>query len=116
MANEGDDAGIAAGKKRRSAAELVRAPEYRKYYATNVASRLTDIDVRVDFLNEKIPYDGGLYFVADSGVILTLEAAVILRDQLGALIEQHEAKRGKVNVDPKRSKVEVEEHVTVSGP
>jgi len=95
---------------------IMRASDYQKFYATNVVSRLTDSDVRIDFLNEKIPEKNHFIFVADSGAILTFEAASILRDQLATLLGEREKKEGKIEVKSARRRVRRAKEVLVSGP
>lgn len=86
---------------------ILRVPNFRKYYATNVYVYSTDIDFRVEVLNEKFPAEEREEsktdeYVSDALLILTPEAAKKLRDKLDEQIKSFEEKMGKIEVSPSR--------------
>lgn len=94
-----------AAKRHRRPLEVVeRAPNYTKYYVTNVRVLPTDVDIRLEIFNERIPHEKHFDLIADAGVILTPEAASVLRDRLAEALKQFEEKHGAVVISPTRSK------------
>ncbi len=94
---------------------FARDPNYFKVYATNVVSRLTDSDLRIELLNEKFQEGRHTTYLADAGVILTPQAAKLLSLQLAALLKEAEKKTGEIVVDEKRSAIQKKLDVLVAG-
>jgi hypothetical protein len=68
---------------------IVRSPDFRKTYATNVLYEETDRDVRLHLFNEVFSEEGKKVLLEDGMLILTKEALEILKLQI------HEADEGR---------------------
>jgi hypothetical protein len=102
-------------ERKKEVVHFARDPNYFKAYSTNVVSRLTDTDVRIEFMNEKLQNGSHTTYVTDAGLILTHQAAKILSLQLGALLSEYEKKAGEIPVDKKRLAVQKKLDVLVAG-
>ena len=102
-------------KRTRPQTHFSRDPNYFKIYCTNVVSRLTDADLRVELMNEKLQSGTHTTYVADAGLILTPEAAKILSLQLAELLAVYEKKTGPIPIDKGRLAVQKKLDVVVSG-
>lgn len=82
---------------------IERDANYLKYYVTNVMVHPTDIDIRFEVFNERQAHGKHWDLVADAGLILTPEAALLLRDQLGSALKKYEESHGQVKLSRLRS-------------
>lgn len=73
-----------------------RAGQFPKYYASNVYCSLTPVDFRIQFLNEKLKYSDGWFYVADGMAILSPRAAKRLHEFLGKALKTYEAQHGVI--------------------
>jgi len=73
---------------------FARAPYFQKYYATRIGVTMTEYDIRLDVMNEKIRDESSLkdIFIIDQMIILTPLAAKELSEQLQSIIKQWEEK------------------------
>lgn len=78
--------------------KIYRTHLFTKIYATNIKAYQTDVDIRIELLNEKRETENELIFYSDGLAMLTLEAAKKLSIELHKLIEQHEAKYGEIKL------------------
>ena len=80
-----------------------RAEHFSKVYSTNVLVSETDSDVRLYGFNEVINTDGNEKIaISDGEFILTYQAAVLLYEQMSALMEKWESSGKKVEVSESR--------------
>jgi hypothetical protein len=98
-------------KARRQPNAVERSDIYEKFYATNVLVWTTESDIRFDTFNERLPHSRHFDYTADVGVILTPEAAVILKDHLVAAIAEFEKAHGVVSVRDERRRALESLHV-----
>ncbi|MFW5852487.1 MAG: DUF3467 domain-containing protein [Nanoarchaeota archaeon] len=75
-----------------------RAPEYRKYYVTNVKGGMTEHDIRFELLNERINDGKNDIFIADAGVFMSFIGAKRLFNELKKAIEEYEKKNGNIKL------------------
>ena len=73
--------------------EVIRAPLFQKYYATNVRGGLTDQDFRFEFFNEQLFSEGKWQYISDCMVVMSPRGAktlsVILQDALALYEREH---------------------------
>jgi len=67
---------------------VYRTPLFTKLYATNLRVSPTDVDIRIEFFNEKVKTEEGLIFYSDGMAMLTPEAAKKLYFELKNAIEK----------------------------
>jgi hypothetical protein len=91
----GADAGP-QGMEAKGPLPLVRAPDFRKTYATRTLSFITDLDVRIVIANEAMQTDEGWCTVADGMLILTPVAAKELAGDLLAAVQSWEELHGRI--------------------
>ncbi len=80
--------------------EVMRAPNHKKFYVTNVVGGLTDQDFRFELMNEKIQKEKGKgwQYISDSMIILTPIGAKRLFLALKENIDIFENEFGKISV------------------
>jgi hypothetical protein len=81
---------------------IYRTPLFSKVYATNLKTFKTNVDIRIEFFNEKAETDEEVVFYSDGLAILTMEAAKKLLIELGKLIETHESENGEIKINEER--------------
>ncbi len=78
--------------------QVIRVPNFSKYYITNIKGGLTTQDFRYELMNEKI-YDeeeDEWTYIADAMIILSPTAAKRLFDTLENNIELYEREHGEI--------------------
>lgn len=78
--------------------KIFRTHLFAKIYATNIKAYQTDVDIRIELLNERRETEDEFIFYSDGLAMLTLEAAKKLSIALHKIIEQHEAKCGEIKI------------------
>lgn len=80
---------------------VVRAPNHKKYYVTNVVGGLTDQDIRFELFNEKITNEKstGWRYISDAMIILTPVGAKKLFLELKRNLDVWENENGKIEID-----------------
>lgn len=90
---------------------VVRNPNFRKHYATNVLVYPSDVDFRVELMNEKFEAKKESEeeeeetideYVSDALVTLTPEATKKLVLRLEEAIDSYEEKFGEIKISPER--------------
>jgi hypothetical protein len=84
--------------------DIIRVPNFTKYYVTNIAGGLTTQDFRYEIMNEKI-YDeeeDKWAFVSDALLIFSPVAAKRLLIKLISDIELYEKENGEIPVEFER--------------
>ena len=79
--------------------QIVRTPNFAKYYVTNVKGGLTNQDFRIELLNEKIKEKNSWFFISDAMLILSPVGAKRLLNLLKELVETHEKEKGIIKTD-----------------
>jgi hypothetical protein len=83
-----------------------RIESFSKTYATNVLVEETDVDVRLYWFNEILSTSRGEKIaLCEGSTILVDEAAVLLHEQLGKVLDAWKAKGKDVNVAKERRKL-----------
>lgn len=77
----------------------LRVPTFAKFYATNVHCGLTNQDIRIEFMNEKMNEGKKWIMLVDSLVILTPTGAKRLFLKLKEIIDTYEGKNGKISIE-----------------
>lgn len=85
--------------KKRKDVERIRVPNFTKYYATNCHCGLTNQDVRIEFMNEKIKENGDWIMLIDCLVILSPIGAKKLSQKLNEVVSTYEEKHGEISCD-----------------
>lgn len=85
-------------KKEENKLEIIRAPNFQKFYVTNVEGGMSNQDFRFELMNEKfIDKEGeGEALVSDALLILSPIAAKKLFEKLGKNLELYQKKFGKI--------------------
>ncbi len=82
---------------------LARDLRYQKIYGTNVLCYSTDVDIRIEIMNEKIPdREGNWVYMSEGLVILTPQAAKVLKEHLEETIKKREETSGKIAIASER--------------
>lgn len=81
---------------------IYRTPLFSKVYATNLKVFKTNVDVRIEFFNEKAETEEEVVFYSDGLSILTMEAAKKLSIELDKLIEEYESEKGEIGINEER--------------
>jgi Protein of unknown function (DUF3467). len=82
---------------------ILRTPLFTKLYSTNVTVFKTNVDIRIEFFNEKGETADNIIFYSDGLVMLTMEAAKKLSIELGKVIEEYENEKGEIKIDDERN-------------
>jgi len=82
-----------------------RSASFFKQYATNVMTSETDSDVRLYSFNEVIDTEEGKVAISDGVMIMTLQATVLLYEQLKELIDKWNSEGRAVAVSDMRREV-----------
>lgn len=86
------------GEEATKESKIYRTPLFTKIYATNVKVFPTDVDIRVELLNEKRETEDETIFYSDGLVMLTPEAAKKLSLELNITIENYENEKGEIKI------------------
>lgn len=89
----------AAKKKKEKESEIIRAPNFQKFYVTNVEGGISNQDFRFELMNEKLIDKKGEILISDALLILSPIAAQRLYEKLGKNIELYQKKFGKIETD-----------------
>jgi len=83
--------------------KVMRAPNHKKFYVTNVVGGLTDQDFRVELLNEKVKDDKNAdwNYISDAMIIMTPIGAKRLLGLLKSNIEVYESEFGEISLESK---------------
>ncbi len=89
--------------KEETNASVMRAPNHKKYYVTNVVGGTTDQDIRFELFNEKVQSErsNGWNYISDAMIILTPIGAKKLFLELQRNLELWESEKGKIEIDAK---------------
>jgi hypothetical protein len=85
---------------------VYRTPLFTKLYATNLRVSPTDVDIRIEFFNEKVKTEEGIVFYSDGVAMLTPEAAKKLYLELKNAIEKYETEKGEIQIKGERQDCE----------
>ncbi len=79
--------------------QVIRAPNHRKFYVTNIVGGLTDQDFRYELLNEKIKNEAtnGWGYVSDAMIILSPAGAKRLFEVLKKNLAVWEDEKGVID-------------------
>ncbi|MDY0131025.1 MAG: DUF3467 domain-containing protein [Methanosarcina vacuolata] len=89
---------------------IYRTPLFTKLYATNLSVFKTDVDVRIEFFNEKGTSEDEVVFYSDGLAMLTMEAAKKLSIKLEKIIEEYESENGEIEIrEDRKSEIKKEE-------
>lgn len=78
--------------------KIYRTPLFTKIYTTNIKVFQTDVDIRIELLNEKRETKEETVFYSDGLVILTPEAAKKLSLELNEMIQKYETENGEIKI------------------
>jgi hypothetical protein len=86
--------------------QISRNPNFCKLYGTNIICGSTDVDFRIEILNEKFENEEGEIFISDALIMLTPQAAKKLNKQLTEEIAKFEEKLGgEIEVSKERERI-----------
>ena len=75
-----------------------RVPSFQKYYATNITCGLTNHDIRVEIMNEKLSDDDGILELVESLIIFSPIGAKKLLNKLSKVIKTYEEENGLIKI------------------
>ncbi|GBE54592.1 MAG TPA: DUF3467 domain-containing protein [Euryarchaeota archaeon] len=84
--------------------KIVRTPNFSKYYVTNLLVNSTDVDIRLEIMNEKFPgrkddeEESVDDYISDALIMFTPEAAKKLRQRLEEVLADYEGEHGEIKV------------------
>ncbi len=84
---------------------IMRVPNFLKFYATNIHGGISTQDFRFEILNEKVKEDSKWVFVSDAMVILSPTAAKRLHKFLEDAISTYEAEHGVIPTEFPKEKM-----------
>lgn len=82
---------------------ILRTPLFTKLYSTNLTVFKTNVDIRIEFFNEKGETEDNIIFYSDGLAMLTMEAAKKLSIELGKVIEEYENEKGEIKINEDRN-------------
>ncbi len=84
--------------------KIVRMPNFSKYYVTNLLVKSTDVDIRLEIMNEKFPRkkddeeESVDDYISDALIMFTPEAAKKLKQRLEEVLADYEGEHGEIKV------------------
>lgn len=84
---------------------IIRAPNFMKFYVTNIRGGLTDVDFRFELMNEQVEDEKGKWcYISDSMIVLSPVGAKRLYQRLKECIEVYEKEKGIIEIKETRRK------------
>ena len=85
--------------KEKKVERKMRIETFRKYYATNINCGLTNHDIRIELMNEKLMDEKGTVTLVESLIILSPVAAKKLLEQLSEIVKVYEQENGEIKIN-----------------
>ena len=85
-------------KEKQLIKKRVRTPDFKKFYATNINCGVTNQDIRIEVMNEKLIDGDGEFELIEALIIFSPIGAKKLLNELSKVIKVYERENGVIKI------------------